>query len=124
MVGYFNRNTKQEFGIPAAPTTAEPGPPVQGQPTLQRGRQWGVFTIKLPKDFDTKLSWTSSPPFHQHHHPPRNPTTSRAVRGCREQEYAAEAQVRGERPDRHGPPQVPRSTGTVGVPLPLPVDFG
>ena len=61
MVGYFNRNTKQEFDIPAGPNNRiEPGPADQGQPThFSAGRQWGVFTIKLPKDFGTrKLSWT------------------------------------------------------------------
>ena len=61
MVGYFNRNTKQEFDIPTGPNNRiEPGPADQGQPThFNAGRQWGVFTIKLPKDFGTKkLSWT------------------------------------------------------------------
>jgi hypothetical protein len=61
MVGYFNRNTKQEFDIPAGPNNhIDPGPADQGQPThFNPGRQWGVFTIKLPKDFGTrKLSWT------------------------------------------------------------------
>jgi len=61
MVGYFNRNTKQEFDIPAGPNNRiEPGPADQGQPThFNSGRAWGVFTIKLPKDFGTKkLSWT------------------------------------------------------------------
>jgi len=61
LVGYFNRNTKQEFDIPAGPNNRiEPGPPDQGQPThFNAGRQWGVFSIKLPKDFGTKkLSWT------------------------------------------------------------------
>jgi hypothetical protein len=61
MVGYFNRNTKQEFDIPPGPANrVEPGDPDQGQPThFMTGRQWGVFTIKLPKDFGTKkLTWT------------------------------------------------------------------
>lgn len=61
MVGYFNRNTKQEFDIPAGPNNRiEPGPADQGQPThFNAGRAWGVFSIKLPKDFGTrKLSWT------------------------------------------------------------------
>jgi hypothetical protein len=61
LVGYFNRNTKQEFDIPAGPNNRiEPGPPDQGQPThFNAGRQWGVFSIKLPKDFgNKKLSWT------------------------------------------------------------------
>ena len=61
MVGYFNRNTKQEFDIPAGPNNrVEPGPADQGQPThFNPGRQWGVFTIKVPKDFGSrKMSWT------------------------------------------------------------------
>src|ERR1700755_467142 len=34
LVGYFNRNTKQEFDIPTGPNNRiEPGDPDQGQPT-------------------------------------------------------------------------------------------
>jgi hypothetical protein len=61
LVGYFNRNSKQEFDIPVGPNNRiEPGGPDMGQPThFQTGRQWGVFTIKLPKDFgEKKLTWT------------------------------------------------------------------
>jgi len=61
LVGYFNRNTKQEFDIPAGPNNRiEPGDLDQGQPThFLPNRQWGVFTIKVPKDFGTrKLTWT------------------------------------------------------------------
>jgi hypothetical protein len=61
LVGYFNRNTKQEFDIPAGPNNRiEPGGPDQGQPThFQTGRQWGVLAIKVPKDFgQKKLTWT------------------------------------------------------------------
>src|SRR5512132_2858697 len=56
LVGYFNRNTKQEFDIPPGPNNRiEPGDPDQGQPThFGLGRNWGVFTIKLPKDFGDK----------------------------------------------------------------------
>ena len=61
LVGYFNRNTAQTFDIPVGPNNRiEPGMPDQGQPThfLPR-RQWGVFTIKVPKDFGkNKLTWT------------------------------------------------------------------
>src|SRR5204863_741281 len=47
LVGYFNRNTKQEFDIPPGPDNRiEPGGPDMGQPThFSTGRQWGVFTI-------------------------------------------------------------------------------
>jgi hypothetical protein len=61
LVGYFNRNSKQTFDIPVGLNNRiEPGGPDQGQPThfLPR-RQWGVFTITVPKDFGkNKLTWT------------------------------------------------------------------
>jgi hypothetical protein len=61
LVGYFNRNSEQTFDIPVGPNNRiEPGPLDQGQPTyfLPR-RQWGVFTIKVPKEFGkNKLTWT------------------------------------------------------------------
>ncbi len=61
LVGYFNRNTKQEFDIPAGPNNRiEPGDPDQGQPThFDAGRQWGVFTLKVPPDLGArKMTWT------------------------------------------------------------------
>jgi hypothetical protein len=61
LVGYFNRNTKQEFDIPIGPNNRiEPAGPDQGQPThFLPGRQWGVFSVRLPKDLGTKkLTWT------------------------------------------------------------------
>jgi hypothetical protein len=61
LVGYFNRNTKQELDIPVGPNNRiEPGGPDRGQPThFLTGRQWGVFVIKVPKDFGSKkLAWT------------------------------------------------------------------
>ena len=61
LFGYFNRNLKQELDIPiGAQNSMDPGGPDQGQPThfLPR-RQWGVFTVTVPKDFGTKqLTWT------------------------------------------------------------------
>jgi len=61
LVGYFNRNLKEEIDIPVGPNNRiEPGGPDQGQPThfLPR-RQWGMFTVTVPKDFGTKrLTWT------------------------------------------------------------------
>src|SRR5688572_27251857 len=61
LVGYFNRNSKQTLDIPIGPNNRiEPGGPDLGQPThfLPR-RQWGVFTIVVPKDFgEKKLTWT------------------------------------------------------------------
>lgn len=61
LVGYFNRNLKQEFDIPVGPNNhIDPGGPDMGQPThFQSGRQWGIVSIKVPKDFgDKKLTWT------------------------------------------------------------------
>jgi hypothetical protein len=61
LVGYFNRNQKQTLDIPVGPDNhIDPGGPDQGQPThfLTR-RQWGVFTITVPRDFgDKHLTWT------------------------------------------------------------------
>jgi hypothetical protein len=61
LVGYFNRNLKEELDVPIGPNNRiEPGGPDQGQPThFLPGRQYGVFAIKVPKDFGTKqLTWT------------------------------------------------------------------
>lgn len=61
LIGYFNRNRQQTFDIPVGPNNMiEPGPADQGQPThFEIGRQWGVFTVKVPKDFGNKtLTWT------------------------------------------------------------------
>jgi len=61
MFGYFNRNTKETVDVPVGPNNhIDPGGPDQGQPAhfLPR-RQWGVFTVKVPKDFgDKKVTWT------------------------------------------------------------------
>src|SRR5436853_394628 len=61
LLGYYNRNRKQDLDIPVGPSNQiEPGGPDQGQPThFLSGRQWGVFTVKVPNDFGTrKLTWT------------------------------------------------------------------
>jgi hypothetical protein len=61
LVGYFNRNTAQELDIPIGPNNRiDPGGPDQGQPThFLTARQFGVFTVRVPKDFgDKKLTWT------------------------------------------------------------------
>jgi hypothetical protein len=61
LLGYYNRNQKQELDIPIGPNNRiEPGDPDQGQPThFLPGRQWGVFVITVPKDFGSnKLIWT------------------------------------------------------------------
>jgi hypothetical protein len=62
LLGYFNRNENEVLDIPVGPNNQiQPGGPDFGQPThfLPHGRQWGNFTIKVPKDFgDKKLTWT------------------------------------------------------------------
>lgn len=61
LIGYFNRNTKQTLDIPIGPNNRiEPGGPDMGQPTyFELRRQWGVFTITVPKDFGNKrYTWT------------------------------------------------------------------
>jgi hypothetical protein len=61
LLGYFNRNTKQEVDIPiGSDNRIDPGGPDQGQPThFLTGRQWGLFTVKVPADFGkNKLTWT------------------------------------------------------------------
>jgi hypothetical protein len=61
LLGYYNRNQKEALDIPVGPNNkVEPGLPDQGQPThFESGRQWGVFVIKVPKDFGTKsITWT------------------------------------------------------------------
>jgi hypothetical protein len=61
LVGYFNRNSKQTLDIPVGPNNRiDPGGPDLGQPThFQPRRQWGVFTIVVPKDFGKqRLTWT------------------------------------------------------------------
>jgi hypothetical protein len=61
LIGYYNRNLKQDLDIPVGPNNRiEPGGPDQGQPThFLPGRQTGLFTVTVPKDFgDKKLTWT------------------------------------------------------------------
>jgi hypothetical protein len=61
LVGYFNRNSKQTLDIPIGPNNRiEPGGPDLGQPThFEPRRQWGVFTIVVPKDLGkNRLTWT------------------------------------------------------------------
>jgi hypothetical protein len=61
LIGYFNRNTDQAIDVPIGPNNrVEPGGPDRGQPThfLPR-RQYGVFSITVPKDFgNQKITWT------------------------------------------------------------------
>jgi hypothetical protein len=62
LLGYYNRNQKQTIDIPVGPNNrVEPGGPDLGQPThFTPRRGWGVFAIKVPKDFgkDKRFTWT------------------------------------------------------------------
>jgi hypothetical protein len=61
LIGYNNRNLKQDLDIPIGPNNRiTPGGPDQGQPThFLSGRQWGMFSVTVPKDFgEKKLTWT------------------------------------------------------------------
>jgi hypothetical protein len=61
LVGYYNRNQRQVIDIPIGPNNKiEPGGPDHGQPThFIPGRQWGVFTVVVPKDWGSKrYTWT------------------------------------------------------------------
>lgn len=61
LLGYYNRNQKQELDIPIGPNNRiEPGGPDRGQPVhFLVGRQWGMFAVKVPGDFgENKITWT------------------------------------------------------------------
>jgi len=62
LVGYYNRNSRQELDVPIGPNNhIEPGGPDLGQPThFLPGRQWGMFTVPVPRDFKPTDSyvWT------------------------------------------------------------------
>jgi hypothetical protein len=61
LLGYFNRNFSSEVDIPIGPNNRiEPGGPDLGQPThFLPGRNWGMFVVKVPSDFDAnKIVWT------------------------------------------------------------------
>jgi hypothetical protein len=62
LLGFYNRNMKQTIDIPVGPNNrVEPGGPDLGQPThFTPRRGWGVFAIKVPKDFgsEKRYTWT------------------------------------------------------------------
>ena len=62
LVGYYNRNNRQELDVPIGPNNRiEPGGPDMGQPThFLTGRQWGMFMVPVPRDFKPTDSyiWT------------------------------------------------------------------
>lgn len=60
LIGYYNRNSRQELDIPIGPNNRiEPGGPDLGQPThFMTGRQWGIFTVPAPRDFQPTDAYT------------------------------------------------------------------
>lgn len=58
--GYYNRNGKQVLDIPVGPDNRiEPGGPDRGQPThFLTARQWGLFTVTIPKGFSGQITWS------------------------------------------------------------------
>jgi hypothetical protein len=62
LVGYYNRNSRQDLEVPVGPDNRiEPGGPDMGQPThFLPGRQTGMFVVPVPKTFgpDDRLTWT------------------------------------------------------------------
>lgn len=62
LLGYYNRNQKQTIDIPVGPNNkVEPNGPDLGQPThFTPRRGWGVFAIRVPKDFgsEKRYTWT------------------------------------------------------------------
>src|SRR5262249_7014 len=61
LLGYYNRNQKQELDILIGPNNRiEPGGPDRGQPThFLTGRHWGLFAVKVPSNFgENKITWT------------------------------------------------------------------
>jgi hypothetical protein len=61
LLGYYNRNQKQEVDLPVGPNNRiEPGGPDRGQPThFLPGRGWGLFAVRVPADFGAgKITWS------------------------------------------------------------------
>lgn len=60
LIGYYNRNARQELDIPVGPNNhIDPGGPDMGQPThFLTGRQWGMFVLPAPREFKPTDSYT------------------------------------------------------------------
>ncbi|MBM3771485.1 MAG: hypothetical protein FJW27_09435 [Acidimicrobiia bacterium] len=61
LIGYYNRNTKEEIDVPIGPNNRFDTKEDMGQPThfLTR-RRYGYFTVTVPREFTKtqKISWT------------------------------------------------------------------
>jgi hypothetical protein len=60
LVGYYNRNSRQELDVPVGPDNRiEPGGPDMGQPThFLPGRQYGMFVVPVPREFGPRDQYT------------------------------------------------------------------
>lgn len=128
LVGYYNRNSREPLTIPIGPNNRlEPGDPDQGQPTyFETGRQWGVFVIKVPKDFGTKsIKWTITANGESQSIPlslnPGYPITPYKELGMLNEPPVLLFKEGG--PKVTGPPTTVAATltATAGQPLPLPI---
>jgi hypothetical protein len=59
LMGYYSRNWEDPIEVPIGPNNHfEPGPPDRGQPTnFMPNRNFGMFSVTLPKDNKEKLWW-------------------------------------------------------------------
>ena len=127
MVGYFNRNTKQEFDIPGRPEQPHRAGPARSgaADAFQRRPPVGRVHDQAAEGFrhqETELD-DRRQRLHQHHHAPhQRPTTSSSrsrMRRTRTRRRSSSSRPNG--PIFTGPPSTiaEKYTGTVGVPLPL-----
>ncbi len=127
LFGYNNRNLKQELDIPIGPNNkVEPAVPMPGQPThFMPRRGWGVFTVKVPKDFGTKkVTWTLSisRPHQRDSGEPRFALGDRRAERSDVRQHAAGASSSDRRARAirvRARSTGPRLTATVGKPLTL-----
>jgi hypothetical protein len=132
LIGYMNRNTAQALDVPIGPNNRiEPGGPDMGQPThFLPGRQWGVFSIAVPKAFttaDQRLTWTivangqtTSIPLRLHQDYTVSPFTDIAVKNT-----PPVVQLEEKGPSTQGPlarlDSASTRTTSLALPLSLPV---
>lgn len=131
LVGYYNRNARQELDVPIGPNNRiEPGGPDMGQPThFLTGRQWGMFIVPAPREFKPTDSYvwtitangqTTSIPLRLHADYVMSPFTEIAVGNT-------PPVIRFEQTGKttQGPiatlANAPTRTATVGAPLTLPI---
>ena len=132
LVGYLNRNTTQPLDVPIGPNNRiEPGGPDMGQPThFLPGRQWGVFSVTVPREFttpDQRLTWTivangqtTTIPLRLHPDYSVSPFTDVAVKNT-----PPVVRLEEQGPGLQGPlsrlTTAPVRTASIGSPLVLPV---